>query len=54
MNLEDILNRIDELNSMCDYNCYYDDCGIDCSHTECYKNRCKEMSILDKALFDFL
>lgn len=54
MILEDILARIDELNSMCNYDCYYCDCGIDCSHTECYKSKCSEMSILDKKLFELL
>ena len=54
MILEEILNRIDNLNIMCNYDCYYYDCDIDCSHTECYKNRCQEMSILDKELFKWL
>lgn len=54
MTLNDILNRIDELNSMCDYNCYYEDCGLDCSHTACFKNRCKEMEELDSELMEWL
>lgn len=54
MTLEEILNRIDDLNSMCNYDCYYCDCGIDCEHTECFKSRQEKMLKLDHELFQWL
>ena len=54
LTLSQILDKIDDINSMCNYDCYYYDCDIDCSHTECYKDRVININILDKELFKWL
>lgn len=54
MTKNDILNEIDSINTMCNYDCIYYDNGEDCSHTECYKMRLHRMKELDRMLEELL